>query len=101
MTGPAPTIEAFTPTIILIPPSKLVLEVKTTGAYESIGWARNGYAYGLENYHLGVEGFSHFTEVYTSNPTTNADLGLYRIHLIANSVVAARTTVHVLPYGMI
>ena len=85
--GEAPSIERVSPpSIILNPPEKLVLEVQTSGRFLFTQWQRNGdMAAGLGSFQPGDENFAHFTEVYTSKPTTDADLGVYEITALRGS----------------
>ena len=80
------TFEALSPsTIILSPPEKLVLEVRTTGQYNFIVWTRNGIiaipdstaAFPVSN----TENFAHFSEIYVNDMTTMDDLGVYEVQL--------------------
>lgn len=58
-------------TIILLPPEKLVIEVKTTGGYLSLGWSVNGDRL--------TTNIVHFGEIYFAENTSEADLGLYQL----------------------
>ncbi len=70
------TSEAISPSsIILLPPEKLVLEVRTTGRYFFTSWSRNGIGTGLPG------SFVHFGEVYVAENTTMEDLGRYEVVL--------------------
>ena len=96
-----PTVEAITPSpIILHPPRKLVLEVRTAGRYQLIRWRRNSNEVGMGDFHPGSGNFSHFSEVYTRVPTTASDFGVYDIHLVTGTVVHTTTSIAVVQFGM-
>ena len=60
-------------TIILRPPEKLVIELRTTGGYFFVEWSRNGNQLALP-----VESFVDFGEIYVKDHTSMSDLGEYR-----------------------
>ena len=69
------SIEPVTPTTIIItPPEKLVLEIKTTGRFWFIQWRRNADPLFLPN---DAPNFVHFGDIYYTNMTTMQDLGIY------------------------
>ena len=69
---------------ILHHPDKLVLQIRSTGAYQSINWFRNGQML------LGATGplpdtFVHFGDIYVVDDTTVDDLGVYEVYLTGKS----------------
>ncbi len=57
-------------------PDKLVLELRTSGRFNFIVWARNGVLIPTS------QQFTHFTEIYAQSNTNNTDLGLYDVELL-------------------
>ena len=103
-TGKTLRLEPVNPFIILSLPLKLVVEVRATGAYQYIIWARNGFRFGAGNFFPLFEDFSHFNEVYAITPTTSVDYGVYRVDLMIRNeegvaTVADTATVTVIPFG--
>ncbi len=71
-------IEIVSPSaVILRPPEKLALEVRTSGRYISLLWRRNGQIAGLSDFNPPRERFVHFAELYVTGNTSSLDLGLY------------------------
>ena len=58
-------------TIYLLPPEKLVIEVKASGGYSGIIWNKDGNAL------LGE--FTHFREIFVREPTNTNDYGTYDV----------------------
>ena len=83
ISGETLTLEAVSPsTVILSPPEKLVLEVRTFGRYNFIQWIRNGNVAGLSGFPAmtGVN-YAHFTEIYVNDSTSMTDLGVYEVEM--------------------
>ena len=73
--GENPTGEPVSPTsIVLVPPEKLVLEIRTSGRFWFIQWLRNADPLFLFN---NAPNFVHFGEVFYDDETTMDDLGLF------------------------
>ena len=75
--GETRTVEPITPTIILVPPEKLALEVRTTGRYFFTQWTRNGNP--LDNQ---LPNYAHFGEIYFVENTGVQDLGAYEVTVV-------------------
>lgn len=65
-------------TILLDPPDKLVLQVKSTGVYDFIQWSRNSIEF------VTYDNFAHFTEILVINETTIDDLGVFTVELCSS-----------------
>jgi hypothetical protein len=71
-------IEAVSPsTVILNPPEKLVLEIRTSGGYRRTRWSKEE---NLEPF-LPDESLTHFGEIYFAENTSLDDLGRYSVYL--------------------
>ncbi len=66
-------------------PDKLVLELRTSGRYDAIIWARNGVIQGTGNFLPSSQQLPHFGEIYVLPTTTTTDLGLYEMELLVPS----------------
>ena len=76
-TGEVLTTKAVSPPItILRPPETLMLEIRSSGRYDSIQWQRKGEV--INN----PDSYTHFFEVYFSEDTTTADLGTYEVNAL-------------------
>ena len=73
-------------TIILRPPEKLVIEVRTTGGSRFVGWSRNGRPLPFL-----PETFVDFGEIYVKDNTSMSDLGEYRVSYVLDSGQAFST----------
>ena len=85
ISGEILTIEKLTPTIIILrPPGKLEMEVRTTGQYNFIDWRRNGESFTTnETFQPEIpQEFPNFFEIYVREPTTTDDLGVYEVKLV-------------------
>ena len=73
--GESPTSEPVSPTsIVLVPPEKLVLEIRTSGRFFFIQWIRNANPVFLFN---DAPNFVHFGEVFYDDETSMQDLGSF------------------------
>lgn len=98
------TIEAISPSLIIIhPPEKLVLEIKTAGRYSSIEWRKNGIVAGQSSFPVSAQSFAQFGEVYVVENTATEDLGVYDVILNpaphSNQSTPAGIRFTVLPLG--
>ncbi len=78
-------LSSITPQLIIIePPERLVIEVQTSGAYDVINWARNGYSYTFNDpdFPISSDRFFYFYEAYVREPTSMDDLGLYEVNVL-------------------
>ena len=81
-TGDTVIIERVSPAVIILrPPEKLVIEVRTTGEYEVHFWYKNENLFGTSgNFQVMFpDEFPNFFEIFVRDNTTNDDLGLYRV----------------------
>ena len=75
--------------IPLIPPNKLVIEVKASGRYREITWTKDGLPFGNANCQTGVfdvdapNELPNFSEIFVRGETTARDLGSYTVQLTA------------------
>ena len=88
------------PSVVLVPPRKLALQVEAVGSYDSLQWIRNGNPAGTNDFRPSASAFNHFSEVYTNAPTTHADFGVYTIRLSAAGSVVSSASIAVIGYGM-
>ena len=73
--GENPMGERVSPTsIVLVPPEKLMLEIRTSGRFFFVQWLRNGDPLFLNNF---APNFVHFGEVFYDNVTTMEDVGVF------------------------
>ena len=73
------------PVIVLDPPEKLVIETRASGGYQRFNWLRNGSLYSPSPsapfYVVVPDEFANFFEVFSREPTTMDDLGVYEADL--------------------
>ena len=81
--------------VFLTPPEKLVLEVKTSGGYDFVGWARVDDRSFRQN--LTTE-LVNFHEVFVRQPTTTSEHGTYRVHY---STAVGEARILVVPTGTV
>ena len=80
-TGDTVIIERVSPAVIVLrPPEKLVIEVRTSGEYEVHNWRKNENQFGTSNFQVMVpEEFPNFFEIFVHDNTTDDDLGIYGV----------------------
>ena len=81
-TGDTVTIERVSPEVIILrPPEKLVIEVRTTGEYQVHFWFKNENLFGTTgNFQVMFpDELPNFAEIFVRDNTTNDDLGIYRV----------------------
>ena len=80
-TGDTVIIERVSPEIIILrPPEKLVIEVRTSGEYEVHFWHKNENLFSLTGFPVVLpDEFPNFAEIFVRDNTTNDDLGIYRV----------------------
>ena len=81
------------PVVFLTPPEKLVLEVKTSGAYDFITWTR----FGDRSFRQDLSELINFHEIFVRQPTTTSEYGTYRPFY---SIEGGSAMVLVVPTGM-
>ena len=92
LSGETLTISRVSPqAIILRPPEKLVIEVETTGRYETILWTRNGIRFSemmansffvrFPNVFPTSSELTNYFEIFVREPTTESDFGVYDVEL--------------------
>ena len=82
LTGDTVIIERVSPAVIILrPPEKLVIEVRTSGEYEVHFWIRNENLFGPSgNFQvMFLDEFPNFFEIFVRDNTTNDDLGIYTV----------------------
>ena len=71
-------IDVITPsTVVLTPPGKLVIELRTAGGYRRIRWRKEGD----NEFAPNETSFAHFGEIYHVERTILEDTGRYFIFL--------------------
>ncbi len=78
-------LSSITPQLIIIePPERLVIEVQSSGAYDVINWARNGFDYTIDSldFPISSDRFFYFYEAYVREPTSMDDLGVYEVSVL-------------------
>ena len=81
-TGDTVIIESVSPAVIILrPPEKLVIEVRTSGEYQVHFWIRNENLFGTSgNFQVMLpEEFPNFAEIFVRDNTTVDDLGIYSV----------------------
>ena len=81
-TGNTVIMERVSPAVIILrPPEKLVIEVRTSGEYEVHFWNKNENLFGTSgNFQVMVpDEFPNFFEIFVRDNTTDDDLGIYRV----------------------
>ena len=80
-TGDTVIIERVSPAVIILrPPEKLVIEVRTSGEYEVHFWRRNENVFSTSGFQVMFpDEFPNFFEIFVRDNTTVDDLGIYRV----------------------
>ena len=83
-------LEAVSPVnIVLIPPDKLVIEVRSIGGYYQHAWYRNDveiFPNGDMNFaEDNPSNFLEFFQVYVEDPTSTSSHGVYRVDLLESN----------------
>ena len=81
-TGNTVVIERVSPDVIILrPPEKLVIEVRTSGEYEVHFWNKDETQFGTSGKFRVTfpNEFPNFFEIFVRDNTTNNDLGIYRV----------------------
>ena len=102
-TGDTVIIERVSPAVIILrPPEKLVIEVRTSGEYEVHFWRRNHYLFGTSgNFQVMVpEEFPNFFEIFVRDNTTDDDMGIYGVRSTLTSANAQSHTLLPGPDGV-
>ena len=98
-TGDTVIIERVSPAVIILrPPEKLVIEVRTSGEYQVHFWRRNENLFGTSgNFQVMVpDEFPNFAEIFVRDNTTVDDLGIYSVQ---PTLTTANSQTHVIiPY---
>ena len=84
--------------IFLLPPEKLVLEVRTSGGYSNIFWNRDSNPLGTSAAPALLSEFTHFFEIFVREPTTTSDYGTYDVFY--SGAGGLGTIILVVPPGM-
>ena len=78
--------------IILRPPEKLVIEVRTSGEYQVHFWTRDENLFTTAGFPVMLpQEFPNFAEIFVRDNTTNDDLGIYRV---SPTLAAANSQTH-------
>ena len=80
-TGDTITIERVSPAVIILrPPEKLVIEVRTSGEYQVHFWFKNKNLFSSSAFPVVLpDEFPNFFEIFVRDNTTDDDLGIYRV----------------------
>ena len=91
--GDTITIARVSPAVIILrPPEKLVIEVRTTGEYQVHFWIRNENLFSESGFPVMFpQEFPNFFEIFVRDNTTDDDLGTYRV---APTLSFANTQTH-------
>ena len=92
-TGDTVIIEGVSPAVIILrPPGKLVIEVRTSGEYEVHFWRRNENLFGTPGFQVMLpDEFPNFFEIFVRANTTDDDLGIYWVQ---PTLTTANTQTH-------
>ena len=83
------------PVVFLTPPEKLVLEVRSSGGYDFIAWAKVGdHSF---SQHSTTE-LINFHEIFVRQPTTTSEYGTYSLHY---SIHEGEARILVVPTGIV
>ena len=63
--------------IVLRPPEKLVIEIRASGGYGQLDWARNQNPFGSSSFTVTLQEFPNFFEIFVREPTNPSDVGVY------------------------
>ena len=93
-TGDTVIIERVSPEVIILrPPEKLIIEVRTSGEYEVHFWRRNENLFSTAGFQVILpDEFPNFFEIFVRDNTTEDDLGIYRVQL---TLTPANSQTHV------
>ena len=80
-TGDTVIIERVSPVVIILrPPEKLVIEVRTSGEYQVHFWRRNENLFSTTGFQVMLpDEFPNFFEIFVRDNTTDDDLGIYSV----------------------
>ena len=95
-TGDTVIVERVSPAVIILrPPEKLVIEVRTSGEYLLLNWRKNENQFGTSNFQVMVpDEFPKFFEILVRDNTTDDELGIYRVlPTLANANTGTHTIV--------
>ena len=77
------SLERVSPKMIfLLPPEKLVIEVKATGRFTHVDWLKNGYSLTSTG---STQEFTNYREIFVQEESTKDDFGLYEVSLFPSS----------------
>ena len=98
-TGDTVTIARVSPEIIILrPPEKLVIEVRTTGEYQVHFWEKGNNLFNSAGFPVMLpQDFPNFFEIFVRDDTTDDDLGIYRVF---PTLTTANTQTHVILPGL-
>ena len=87
--------------IILRPPEKLVIEVRTTGEYQVHFWNKNENLFSHSGFPVMFpQEFPNFFEIFVRDNTTDDDLGIYRVFLTLRTANTQTHTILPGPQGV-
>ena len=100
--GDTVVIERVSPAVIILrPPEKLVIEVRTSGEYQVPFWYKNENEFGTSGFQVMVpEEFPNFFEIFVRDNTTDDDLGIYRVLFTVTSANSQTHTILPSPDGV-
>ena len=80
-TGDTVIIDRVSPEVIILrPPDKLVIEVRTSGEYQVHFWFKNENLFSQPSFQVMLpDEFPNFAEIFVRDNTTDDDLGIYRV----------------------